>query len=170
MQQHHGHLSPEINAALHLITHQHYPAATHICHFFNLSEKYNAHPKILYWSRAPNRSMLMKAKADPNISLPCVCLLVMLTYIHNKPASCLSAAVIKGKRAGTRSNSMSKTRLHKHIPRVRIYLYTFKIRKGLSKSSFSVSFTPFCVSDVRFFPLALGGGGSNRVESRSCQR
>ncbi len=56
-------------------------------------------------------------KAVPNISLPCVCLLVMLTYIHNKPASCLSAAVIKGKRAGTRSNSMSKTRLHKHIPR-----------------------------------------------------
>lgn len=56
-------------------------------------------------------------KAVPNISKSCVCLLVMLTYIHNKPASCLSAAVIKGKRAGTRSNSMSETRLHKHIPR-----------------------------------------------------
>lgn len=73
----------------------------------------------MFWSRAANRSMLMKAV--PNISLPCVCLMVMLTYIHNKPASCLSAAVIKGKRAETRSNPMSKTRLHKHIPRARSF-------------------------------------------------
>lgn len=80
----------------------------------------------------------MLMKAVPNISLPCVCLLVILTYIHNKPASCLSAAVIKGKRAGTRSNSMSKTRLHKHIP-LDLSLYTFKIRIGLSKKALFLS-------------------------------
>ncbi len=68
-------------------------------------------------------------KAVPNISLPCVCLLVMLTYIHNKPASCLSAAVIKGKRAGTRSNSyVQNTSPQTHSARW-IFLYT-RLRFG----------------------------------------
>lgn len=96
----------------------------------------------------------MLMKAVPNISLPCVCLLVMLTYIHNKPASCLSAAVIKGKRAGTRSNSMSKTISTNTSRALDLSLHAFKIRIVLSKAPFLSLFIRFVclMSDFSLLP------------------